>query len=182
MPRVVAGFEPAQRSVVRGATPRRLGKNVLATQHGKRGTFHADPTGPWRGGGSDARSPPGASSAGRLIRDWAACSAMCWRRAGGGPVSTLRVMVTPGWAFSPWSVEMLLRASCVDATCLAWGCSLGAIADWSVSPSRGGDVVYGEARTIGRRPPAPRRVRSHYDLARDATAGAPDAHTAHTQT
>ena len=33
---------PAQRSVLRGVTPRRLGENVLATEHGKRGTFHAD--------------------------------------------------------------------------------------------------------------------------------------------
>ena len=52
-----------------------------------------------------------ARSAGCIERrspDWAACSAMCWRRAGGGPASTLRVTVTPGWAFSPWSVEMLL--------------------------------------------------------------------------
>ena len=31
--------------------------------------------------------------------------------AGGGPVSTRTATVTPGWAFSPWSVERLLRAS-----------------------------------------------------------------------
>ena len=37
----------------------------------------------------------------RRSPDWAARSAMCWRRAGGGPVSTLRMTVTPGWAFSP---------------------------------------------------------------------------------
>ena len=45
-----------------------------------------------------------AGSAGCIERrspDWAACSAMCWRRAGGGPASALRVTVTPGWAFSP---------------------------------------------------------------------------------
>ena len=34
--------KPAQRSVLRGVTPRRLGENVLAAEHGRRGTFHAD--------------------------------------------------------------------------------------------------------------------------------------------
>ena len=28
--------------MLRGVTPRRLGENVLATEHGERGTFHAD--------------------------------------------------------------------------------------------------------------------------------------------
>ena len=45
-----------------------------------------------------------AGSAGRIERrspDRAACSAIRWRWAGGGPASTLRVTVTPGWAFSP---------------------------------------------------------------------------------
>jgi hypothetical protein len=41
----------------------------------------------------------------RRSPDWAACSRRyvrsCWRRAVGGPASTLRVTVTPGWAFSP---------------------------------------------------------------------------------
>ena len=55
-----------------------------------------------------------ALSAGHIERrspEWAARSAMCWRRAGGGPVSTRTVTVAPGWAFSPWSVKRLLRAS-----------------------------------------------------------------------
>ena len=54
-----------------------------------------------------------AGSAGCIERrspDWAACSAMCWRRAGGGPASTLRVTVTPGWAFSLCSVSGCGRA------------------------------------------------------------------------
>ena len=33
---------PRQEAVLRGVTPRRLGENVLATEHGERGTFHAD--------------------------------------------------------------------------------------------------------------------------------------------
>ena len=42
-PREVVGFEFCS-SVLRGVTnsPRRLGENVLATEHGERGTFHAD--------------------------------------------------------------------------------------------------------------------------------------------
>ena len=45
------------------------------------------------------------------VPDWAAWSAMRWRRAGGGPASARTVTVTPGWAFNLCSVERLLRAS-----------------------------------------------------------------------
>ena len=43
----------------------------------------------WSAGCIERRSPA-----------WAARSAMCWRRAGGEVVSTLRVTLTPRWAFS----------------------------------------------------------------------------------
>ena len=43
----------------------------------------------WSAGCIERRSPA-----------WAARSAMCWRRAGGEPASTLRVTLTPCWAFS----------------------------------------------------------------------------------
>ena len=58
--------------------------------------------------------------------------------AGGGPVSTRTATVTPGWAFSPWSVERLLRAS--------WPVRRAPSGAGSVrlEVTRSGDVVHGE--------------------------------------